>query len=635
MVGWWNKNSYFEMPPRKKGKKKGKKGKKPGIHTKFPLARGNAVTITGKGKYKMKKKASQAPQRSFGSRLGALLGDGAQRAISWLTGLGNYKAPRLNSLMGTLSCAPNGPPMIKNSKSGEATFIAHREFIGKLYTSAPVGGRSVFKIESFPLQIGNDVLFPWGSTQASGYQHWIPNGIIVELRSIASDYANAITLGEYAIAVDYNSRDPEPKSLREMLNMEYAVSNKVSQTLLMPVECAPQNDVITHLFIAKDGNYEQGDPLFFDLGKLFIATESIPIPGNDPVAVAEIWVSYEVKLFKPILPPSALHSCRLLFENNDDTTLCDGDIVKAVDPAGLLDIPRIQRNNAEGDTPGQIFFTARAAGRSFLVVINESLETPSGIQLESSSSIFLFGVSGSEVFPVIYTYHGVYDSSATSGPIYSVVGGSATAGSLGFSQRVWSFMITLPQTFSQEVLDAFGYGFQFVVGDNGTGALTGYTDLVITQCDGAITEFGAAIATPAWLHNKSRIPNHILSKQHYQAQLGLGKVTRLVHEDRLLTMYNQKLREESMLASILGRVPKPTKPTLRKELRSSPEGLVPPSKRRLLTTPIGGLTHCSSTSSSCEESDDRNTKVEDTLASMLSVLTKLDSRLSRLESQAT
>lgn len=66
----------------------------------------------------------------------------------------------------------------------------------------------------------------------------------------------------------------------------------------MPVECARVNDVLTHLYIANDGKYQGGDKRFYDLGTLYIGTQGL---SAETAAVAEIWITYDITLFKPRL----------------------------------------------------------------------------------------------------------------------------------------------------------------------------------------------------------------------------------------------------------------------------------------------------------------------------------------------
>lgn len=229
----------------------------------------------------------------YGSRLGSVVGEGLQSLAS-VFGLGDYKIKR-NSLLDL----GQGPPTIKNTNKGEATIIHHREYIGELM-SGPINSpatSTAFTCVTYPINIGNSSLFPFGSAIAQNYQEWEVRGLIVYLKSESSDFATNSTLGTMFCAVDYNFYDQAPSNKQQLENLEYAMSAKPSCDIMMPIECAPKNDVMTHLYveIQNDG---QGDQRFYNIGNLFIGSYGCPA-ANAPIS--EMWITYEIALFKPRL----------------------------------------------------------------------------------------------------------------------------------------------------------------------------------------------------------------------------------------------------------------------------------------------------------------------------------------------
>jgi len=482
--GWWNKILYFDSMPKdskkrvrspaqkakRRANKKNKRGKAP-VGSNFTVSRGQRVVIEGLGKYKEKKVGNK---HEYGARLGGVLGEGASRLFHYLTGKGTYKIPKKNSLMHSLSVCGD-PPAIVNSRFGEGKPMRHREYIGDLYTGTPVGGVTPFNLISFKLNPGNSQLFPWLANIAKNFQHWTPNGMIVELKSRSSSYAANVALGEVSASIDYNSLDPPPASLREMLNMEYAQSCKPSDSLIMPVECAPQNDVLTHLFVAKDNNYEGGDPLFFDLGTLFLATEGIPLSGNDPVPVSQIWVSYEFMFYKEILPPSGSLSFRGTFNNEAFNAM---PLPEAVDTycnsSNLIDIDSTIAGTPFADG---IFFNPVASNKTFLVAINRSQLSGHAIT-ETSAAITIAGTSGAEVFPELLTYQGIVHSSAQANSMYAISGGSGSP-TLTYTEKDIFFLISFPFVLDPITAKEIGYGFYITTVENDTAF--GFTDVLITE----------------------------------------------------------------------------------------------------------------------------------------------------------
>lgn len=196
------------------------------------------------------------------------------------------------------------PPTVRNTKKGEATIFTHREYLGDLKTpSFATGGgaTSPFTIDSYPLNPGNSDLFPWLATIAHNFQEWELRGMIVELKTLSSNYAAGLSMGAMFAATQYNVLAPPPANKIELENMEYATSSRPSNTCLHAIECARGNDTLTHLYVATDINYNSGDARLYDLGNLYIGSFGIPV-SNSPIA--EIWVTYEVALYKPTLPSS-------------------------------------------------------------------------------------------------------------------------------------------------------------------------------------------------------------------------------------------------------------------------------------------------------------------------------------------
>jgi hypothetical protein len=136
---------------------------------------------------------------------------------------------------------------------------------------------------------------------AGNFQEWEPLGIIVELKTLSSNITAGLGMGAMFCCTQYNVSQPPPQNKIYLENSEYASSNKPSSSVIHAVECARQNDTLTHLYVAADSQYNGADPLLYDLGNLYIGSYGIPVQST---AIAEIWVTYEVGLYKPILSPT-------------------------------------------------------------------------------------------------------------------------------------------------------------------------------------------------------------------------------------------------------------------------------------------------------------------------------------------
>lgn len=321
-------------------------GRGPRIPSASTAAAGDS--LAGHGKYFRK---------GYGRDLGGILGEGVQGVMDAI-GFGDYKVRR-NTLMGHINTGTD-PPTVRNNFRGEGTVIHHREFIGNL-RSGPAGSGTVsaFDIQSYPINIGNSSLFPWGAGEAMNFQEWEASGILVELKTTSSNATLDLAMGAMFCAVDYNSLDPPPSSKRELENMEYAMSQKPSVSIIMPVECARQNTPLTHLYISRDLEYQGGDQRLYNLGTLFIGSEGIPALEAE---IAEIWVTYDITLFKPILGDDFLvYSAIIDGSVNQNDQPWKNPVVR-FDPHQLIVQPMLYSNAVE--------FTKYAWGKCWLAIFN-------------------------------------------------------------------------------------------------------------------------------------------------------------------------------------------------------------------------------------------------------------------------
>lgn len=228
---------------------------------------------------------------------GKVLGEGVGGLLKAF-GLGKYDLEQ-NSLLEKVTMDPGDDvPRIRNDNRGEGFLIQHEEYIGDLYTPDG-GGPTVFAIDTYNLNPANSNLFPWLSTVATNFEEWSPKGIIFTLKTMASDVSTALSLGMMFGAVQYDALDDVFANKEELLNYEGANSVKVSHSAMIPVECKPSLDTLTHLYV-KPGNLlpEGADTRFYDLGNVSFGTSGCP---ESLTPVAEIWVSYEIAFFKPKL----------------------------------------------------------------------------------------------------------------------------------------------------------------------------------------------------------------------------------------------------------------------------------------------------------------------------------------------
>lgn len=241
---------------------------------------------------KPKRKATPKQKHtSIGSSIGAFIGDKVQNVVGKLTGLGDYHVAN-NSLMGL------DPPELVN-KSKRAVVLRHREYLGDIVTSSTIGA---FKLQSFLLNPGRFASFPWLSALATSFQEYSWDGMVFEFKTMSADALNSTNtaLGQVIMATNYNVTSPNFSSKQEMENTEFSNSCKPSSSMMHPIECARKDSVLTHYYMTSDEGPPIGSPSqFYDHANFQIATNGFQAAS---VNVGELWVTYEVSLYKPIIP---------------------------------------------------------------------------------------------------------------------------------------------------------------------------------------------------------------------------------------------------------------------------------------------------------------------------------------------
>ena len=242
--------------------------------------------------------AGEALGGPAGMALGTMLGGKLGHLAEKITGFGDYKIQSNTLMKGGMSQA-----MIVNSANRGSTIIRHREYIGDIVAT------SAFTITKYPLNPGQASTFPWANTPASSFEQWRARGIIFEYVSTSSDAvlsSSASTgLGSVIMATDYDALDAPFTNKRSMLNTEFACSSKPSCSFIHPVECKQSRTPMSLQYVrTTEGFPTGGDPRMYDLGNFYIATEGMQNAESTSV-IGELFVIYEMELFKPQLGPIA------------------------------------------------------------------------------------------------------------------------------------------------------------------------------------------------------------------------------------------------------------------------------------------------------------------------------------------
>jgi hypothetical protein len=264
----------------------------------------NAKIMAKTNKGKQAPQAQPKVQRTPFADVGGIVGSrvGSMFGAPYLKGVGRWLGTGIGSIFGSgdyqmVGAAPsynviaNGNQIPEFSSSKQTNIVCHREYLGDIQ------GTAGFNNTAFPLNPGIAETFPWLATIAQNYQEYKFHGLIFEFRPLITDFVTNGAPGVVVMATNYNADAPKYTTKQEMENSEYAVSVKPTRELMHGVECAMQQTPLPQLYI-RSGIPPSGQDLrLYDLGTFQFATQTNPIQG-----LGELWVSYCVEFFKPVLP---------------------------------------------------------------------------------------------------------------------------------------------------------------------------------------------------------------------------------------------------------------------------------------------------------------------------------------------
>jgi hypothetical protein len=154
---------------------------------------------------------------------------------------------------------------------------------------------------TFALNPGLSTSFPWLSTIAANFQQFEFKGLVFEFKSTSADALNSTNtaLGTMILATQYNSLATAFTNKADMENYEYSTSCCPAESVLHPIECAPSEKPFKLQYVRQGAVPSGQDARFYDLGVTTIASVGVQAAST----VGELWVSYDVELYKPIIIP--------------------------------------------------------------------------------------------------------------------------------------------------------------------------------------------------------------------------------------------------------------------------------------------------------------------------------------------
>lgn len=238
--------------------------------------------------------AGSAAGMALGGPTGAAVGRVIGTGLSAITGYGDYEVS-MNSLNKVSTSVDTVPTFVRNDHSVRVT---HREYVRDLNVPTNPGA---FNNDAQPINPSNANLFPWLANMSRQYQQYRIHGMIVEYKTMSSDYAASGPLGTVCIATNYNVLDNKYATKIALENSEFAVSCKPSMSLIHAIECDPKVTGRDILYVRDLASQSEApaDARLYDAGLLQIATAGLP--GVAGSTLGEVWISYDIEFYKPVL----------------------------------------------------------------------------------------------------------------------------------------------------------------------------------------------------------------------------------------------------------------------------------------------------------------------------------------------
>lgn len=248
----------------------------------------------------------------MGGPAGGIAGREAGAFVSRIIGTGDYDVKENTVLKG---------PVPQFGTGGRCVRIQHREFL------RDITGSTAFSSSSYSINPGNVNCFPWLSRISANFATYRIRGMVFEFVSTSADALNSVNtaLGSVVMATQYNVLSSDFVSKSEMEQYEFTTTGRPSINHMHPIECNPEELVMKHLYVRSGAVPAGQDARMYDMGKFQIATAGMQAAAT----IGELWISYDVELYKPRIAPGGALSGLW-------TRIVNGPYVAASDPLGSI-----------------------------------------------------------------------------------------------------------------------------------------------------------------------------------------------------------------------------------------------------------------------------------------------------------
>jgi len=175
--------------------------------------------------------------------------------------------------------------------SRKSTTIIEDEYVTEISSS------TAFATNSFPINPGQSLTFPWLSKIAANWEKYHINEIEFYYTPEASAYAPAAQTGKVILSCDYDAADAAPVSKVQVEDTDPHADGMPYEDICLRLDPKFLNDTVTGKYVRPGAQPANTDIKTYDAGNLYLSTSGTTSPGT----CGELRVRYSVTLEKPVI----------------------------------------------------------------------------------------------------------------------------------------------------------------------------------------------------------------------------------------------------------------------------------------------------------------------------------------------
>jgi len=174
-------------------------------------------------------------------------------------------------------------PRINTSKRG--IIVSHKEMVGTLVSSPTT---LTFQANSFTINPGKTIGFPWLSTLACNFDKYKMHSLTVHL--VSSQPTS--TAGRIGVGVDYDSTDPLPGDRVDFFNLTHHTECAAWDSVSLNIPLRPEEKFVN--------SHTTTDSKLIDMGMIVVMSDQIVATSS---VLADVIFEYQVELLEPQQAP--------------------------------------------------------------------------------------------------------------------------------------------------------------------------------------------------------------------------------------------------------------------------------------------------------------------------------------------